>query len=296
MPDLGGRALAHGGALAEHAERRLLVGQAVDHRVPVVDRLVVVGVQQEVDGVAAQHVVEAGDREHDAGVDPVGAHDDGAVELAEGVALLQVVEAHEGADLGAEAEQLAAGADLERAHVVGDDAHLADALLAGHAQRLERLALARRGVADEEHRGAGAVVEGQPRVGAVERHDAAVHGGDVVQREHHLLEVAEVAEAVLERDRRHQQAAAAVVVEHGGQVAEAGERRRRDAVEVHGVGAGGDLLVRGDLEQVGEAQAEAHEAAVEVDEHRHPPHQRRVAEPLLALELEPVERVVLRPP
>ena len=165
--------------------------------------------------------------------------------------------------------------------------------VAGDAQRLERLALAGGGVADEEHGGAAAVVERQARVGAVERHDAAVHGGHVVQREHHLLEVAEVAEAVLQRDRRHQQAAAAVVVEHGGQVAEAGERRRRDAVEVHGVGAGGDLLVRGDLEQVGEAQAEPHEAAVEVDEHGQATHERRVAEPLLALQLEPVERVVL---
>ena len=133
----------------------------------------------------------------------------------------------------------------------------------------------------------------QPGVGAVERHDAAVHGGHVVQRQHHLLEVAEVAEAVLERDRRHQQAAAAVVVEHGGQVAEAGERRRWDAVEVHGVGAGGDLLVRGDLEQVGEARPETHEAAVEVHEHGRPPDDGRVAEPLLALQLEPVQRVLL---
>ena len=161
------------------------------------------------------------------------------------------------------------------------------------AQRLQRLALAGGGVADEEHGGPAAVVQHQPRVGAVERHDAAVHGGDVVQRQDHLLEVAEVAEAVLERDRRHQQAAAAVVVEHGGQVAEAGERRRWDAVEVHGVGAGGDLLVRGDLEQVGEARPETHEAAVEVHEDGGPPDDGRVAEPLLALQLEPVERVLL---
>ena len=117
-----GRALGHGRALRGRRPARPLAARRSTTGCSSSTVLVVVGVQEEVHGVAAEHVVQRGHRQDDAGVDLLRAHDDGPVDLAEGVALLQVVEADEGADLGAVAQQLAVGVDLQRAHVVGDDA------------------------------------------------------------------------------------------------------------------------------------------------------------------------------
>ena len=72
---------------------------------------------------------------------------------AEGVAVLQVVQAHEGAGLGAVAQDAAVRGDFQGAHVVGDDPHLPDALRAQGAEGLQGLGLAGGGVADDQDRG-----------------------------------------------------------------------------------------------------------------------------------------------
>ena len=138
--------------------------------------------------------------------------------------------------------------------------------------------LAGGGVADEQHVGRLAAGQHDAGEGAVERHLAALHHRQVVQREGHLLEVPEVAEAILERHGADEQAAGRVFVEDRGRLAEARQRLGRRAVDEDGVGAGGDLLVGGHLEEVGQRQAQPDEALVDEHEHHQRPHDRRVAE------------------
>ena len=101
--------------------------------------------------------------------------------------------------------------------------------LADQAQRLERLGLAGRRVADDQHVGALAAVQHDTRVGTVEGHQPLAHDGHVVQREDHLLEIAEVAETIVGRHRGDQQTGGCVVVEDRRRLAETRQRRRPGA-------------------------------------------------------------------
>ena len=129
------------------------------------------------------------------------------------------------------------------------------------------------------------VAQGDVHEGAVEGHAPTAHDRQVVQREDHLLEVAEVAEALLERHGGDEQPGGRVVEEDRGHLAEARQRLGRRPEDVDGIGAGRYLVVRGDLEEVGQRQAEAEKELVHEDEHDQRTDDRRIADPPAAVEL-----------
>ena len=101
--------------------------------------------------MALDHVLERRHRQDDPGVDLVGAHDDGAVDLSQGVTRRQVIEPQEGPDFRAVADHPGAR-HLQRPHVVGDHNQVLNARFSQITQSFERFGLARPCIPDKKDR------------------------------------------------------------------------------------------------------------------------------------------------
>jgi hypothetical protein len=64
-----------------------------------------------------QHLIEVGDRQDHAGVDFLGTHNDGTVDLLKGISGLKVVESHKCADFSTVAADNTVGGDFKGAHI-----------------------------------------------------------------------------------------------------------------------------------------------------------------------------------
>ncbi len=101
-----GGALAHYLACAEDLQGIRGIGKPFQGGMIGIHRLIIVGVEHQVHRHPAGDDLVRGHRQDHARVGLVGAHDDGAVDLPEGVAGLQIIQADECASLGAETQDV----------------------------------------------------------------------------------------------------------------------------------------------------------------------------------------------
>ena len=225
--------------------------------------LVVIRIEEVVDGEALRDQLVRRDGDGDAGIDLIGVRVDPAIQLAEGVGRIEVVGADEGTDLRTVGTHHAIIAEAEVAHVVEDDAHVADVLLVERAEGFEAFALPSTAVAHDDDVRLTAILQDDIDHSPVDGEVATAHLLDVVQREEHLLHVAEVVDLIAVVGVADEDIVLLVLVVEG-------------ALLLVPIGIAEDidhirlltdvLILLRQLEEVGQSKAVAHEVLVEVDE------------------------------
>ena len=112
-----------------------------------------------------------------------------------------------------------------------------------------------------------------------------------MQREHHLLQIPEIPETEFERNDADQQAACFVIEKHGRHIAVLLHRLRWSTENKQRIGSCFDLLVRSELEEIGQRTAEFQKGLMKIRENRQRPDLRRVAEKLRWIESERSQRI-----
>ena len=225
--------------------------------------LVVIRVEEVVDGEALRDQLIRRDGDGHAGIDLIGVRVDPAVQLAEGVGRIEVVGADEGTDLRTVGTHHTVIAEAEVAHVVEDDAHVADVLLIERAEGFEAFALPSAAVAHDDDIRLTAILQDDIDHSPVDGEVATAHLLEVVQREEHLLHVAEVVDLIAVVGVADEDIVLLVLVVEG-------------ALLLVPIGIAEDidhirlltdvLILLRQLEEVGQSKAVAHEVLVEVDE------------------------------
>jgi len=153
---------------------------------------VVVGVHEAVDLMILDDLLIRRRRNHDAGVGFLRIEEDRTIHVLVGCALVQIVQTHEGADFRTVGAHLAGLVEVDGTHIIEDCDLMVDQLGGDAGQSFNGLRLAGAGVAHEHDALLGAVMQIDVHHGAVDRQPALLDHRQIVQRQHHLLRIAEV--------------------------------------------------------------------------------------------------------
>ncbi len=129
--------------------------------------------------------------------------------------------------------------------------------------------------------------------GPVEGKPPLLHLDRVVQGQHHLFQVAEIAVFLAVGNGGDEQAVGGVVVEHRGHLRDPVQPVRRVAEDIDGIRPPGKIGVVGDLEKVAQGEAQLEERVVEVDQDEQVTDARRVAQPVRGFDGDALEGVLL---
>ena len=102
----------------------------------LVDLLIIICVQHVIHLVAFDHIFERGHGQDDARIDLIRAHNNGAVDLTQSVARLQIIEPQERADFRAVSDDISGIVDRERPHIVRNHDQVLDIFLSQFTEGL----------------------------------------------------------------------------------------------------------------------------------------------------------------
>ena len=243
--------------------------------------LVVIGVEEVVDGEALRDQLVRRDGDGHAGIDLIGVRVDPAIQLAEGIGRIEVVGADEGTDLRTVGTHHAVIAEAEVTHVVEDDAHVADVLFVERAEGFEAFALPSTAVTHDDDICLTAILQDDIDHSPVDGEVATAHLLEVVQREEHLLHIAEVVDLIAVVGVADEDIVLLVLVVEGALLLVP----IGIAEDIDHIGLLTDILIfLCQLEEVGQPKAVAHKVLVEVDEGQEVTDLRWVEEPFVLVE------------
>jgi len=128
---------AHRFSLPEYQYCSCGIWEFFDYGVRIVNRFKIVAVQYDIHGEALYDVLEYCDRNHNTRIDLPGVHNDHAIKLTEGIAGLQIIQAHKCANFGSVSDNAAFIVDVQRTHVVGDDNNVLNFIFSQNAERFQ---------------------------------------------------------------------------------------------------------------------------------------------------------------
>ena len=257
---LGRRPLGTASTRFEDLDRFVHIAEEADLLLCI---LVVIGIEEVVHGEALRDQFVGRDGDRDAGIDLVGVGVDASVELTEGIGRIEVVGTDEGTDLCPVGTDDTIFAEAEEAHVIEDDTHVADVLLIERTEGFEAFALPCPAVTHDDDVRLTTILEDDIDHSAVDGEVATAHLLEVVQREEHLLHVAEVVDLIAVVGVADEDVVLLVLVVEGALLFVS----IGIAEDVDHIGLLTDVFIfLGELEEVSQPEPMAHEVLVEVDE------------------------------